>query len=610
MNFKTTLALGLAGLISVSEAATSFEPIDYVRALWMATRFYGGQRSGDGPNWLSIGKDAKYLKSFTHDSLTVGGTKYDLSGGWFDCGDHVMFGQTQYWAAYSLAKAYEAFPKGFHDLYNGVDYSDYKANSKWNEYNGGTPNGIPDIIDELVYEADYVAKAAISTSAFVTKKGEGDPDHSNWITPGEMSYMSKSEGGECTSGGGVNWNTNPPSVQACTQSGPRLISTDVDQSMASNAAAFLATMSRILTQLSIYPERASLYRAKAKIAFDYADTHTGAIAYYGKNGLFYVANPNQADDYVNGALEMFALTGESTYQSKAIDKSGSVNKDHNWAFNYNNADDMAWYNLFSSGTDDAAIDQLKKYADYYKGKVNSEGLSTVGDPTWGSLRYPIAGAYVMALASKASSSTSWDAAIYSNVGFVMGKNSNNRSFITGFAKGSDKSPQHPHHRGVYSTSGIVKDENQNALTIPTKNQSHGSLVGSTGYSSGNFNDQTKDYMSTEVCNDYNVGLVGALAYIVSKLAPSDQELPIFNPSALTQQSALSSFSLARSAGTYEFSHSAGKPFTVDVYDLRGNKVASLRSAGESLRFAPVAAGVFHAQVRGANSSASYKLTGI
>ena len=53
---------------------------DYRKALWMATRFYGGQRSGEGPNWLIM--DHGSGKDFVNDA----DGDYNLAGGWHDCG--------------------------------------------------------------------------------------------------------------------------------------------------------------------------------------------------------------------------------------------------------------------------------------------------------------------------------------------------------------------------------------------------------------------------------------------------------------------------------------------------------------------------------------------
>ena len=64
--------------------------------------------------------------------------------------------------------------------------------------------------------------------------------------------------------------------------------------------------------------------------------------------------------------------------------------------------------------------------------------------------------------------------------------------------------------------------NQQNLNIPTRNAQFGFLGGSSGYDPNTLkNGKTPDYEITEGGIDYNAGLVGALAYIVSKTAPVD-----------------------------------------------------------------------------------------
>ena len=612
MNLKKTLGIGLLIAISGQTAyAQAFPKTDYVRALWMATRFYGGQRSGDGPNWLLIGLADKYQKSFTRDAYQG----KDISGGWFDCGDHVMFGQTQYWSAYSLAKAFEAFPTGFHDLYNGNDYSDYKASGKWNDYVGGTPNGIPDIIDELIYETDFIAKAAIDENTFVTLKGDGNKDHNRWVTPGMMSLMNASNGGECTSGGEEKYEQNSSgqwvfmgTLSACTGYASRLTKADNDKSMASYGAATLAIMSRLLQQLGIDKTRQDLYRTKAKVAYAVATKASARIPY----SPFYGANPNQKDDYVTASIEMYKTFDDDSYLGNATANQDGINKDHNWAYNYNNNDDMAWYNLAESGADQAQGEfYLEKYAEYYKNKVNGEGISAVGDGSWGTNRYPAAGAFVMALANKQLKGTTYDQYIYSNIDYMLGKNNSKQVFLTGFTPSTGsgyKVPLHPHHRSVYQVNTNPDDAGKQAMPIPEKNKSHGSLMGHVGFASSGFNDDVVDYHSTEVCTDYNVGLVGALAYIVSKLAPVGTDLPAYDPNpVLHTKVSTSTFAMHRNGNVYSFSNQAGKEFKLDIVDQKGRRLQSQRSNGSPLQFAPASAGVYMAVVSSGSSTRSFRI---
>jgi len=572
--FALLISLSLQNVFAQSGVFTAD---DYIKALWMATRFYGGQRSGDGPNWLIM--DTQYPTSFTQDKYN--GT--DVSGGWFDCGDHVMFGQTQYWAAYSLAKAYEAFPRGFYDFYS-TDYSGYVASGNWGEPAGGEPNGIPDIIDELVYEADYIAKAAIDNNTFISQKGDGNADHKNWVTSGYMSTLAKDEGGE-----------------------PRTVYARKDRSMASYGAATLAVMSRILDSLKIYPERVTLYRQKALTAYN-AATNAGTTTVGGEGG-FYPANESPADDYASASIEMYLLTGEQQYLQNAKAQESAIKNENYWAYCYNNNYDMAWFNLaITPGASTTALSTFNNFVNTYKTKGKSEEkLINVGD-SWGALRYPLAAAFVLSLADVANGNANNLQLVYDQVDFVMGGNKNKRSFISGFLpKGSGYQTIYtPHHRNVFQSND--PNANMNSLQMPQKNRAFGALVANDGLKS-EYNGTVESYTSSEVCTDYNMGLVGALAYIISKVAPApdippppppeppdepdppDEPEP---PEAISAPNKIhSQNSIIRFTGAYTFP-AQNKSFTVKIFNLKGDVVSVIKSEGQAVKFVPKNMGVYFA----------------
>ncbi|HOX53662.1 MAG TPA: glycoside hydrolase family 9 protein, partial [Fibrobacteria bacterium] len=78
-SIRFLLAIGLAA--ELAGAAGKLTAPDYQKALWITTRFYGGQRAGVGPNWLLMDQPNKV--SYIKDSADG----RDLTGGWFDCGD-------------------------------------------------------------------------------------------------------------------------------------------------------------------------------------------------------------------------------------------------------------------------------------------------------------------------------------------------------------------------------------------------------------------------------------------------------------------------------------------------------------------------------------------
>jgi hypothetical protein len=552
--FFFVVLLAFSGLQNVF-AAGAFTPEQYKKALWMVTRFYGAQRSGNGPNWLLM--DHTYKTSFTKDA----DGSYNLEGGWFDCGDHVLFGQTFFYSAYVLAKAYEAFPKGFHDLYHGKDYSDYAESGDWS-IAGGKPSGIPDLLEELKYATDWIIKATPNGTTFYYEKGHGGKDHRNWVTAGFMSTLDNSEGGEKNGSRDIFKNPN-------------------DGVMASFAAGTLAVMSRIYREYDA--AYADICLNHAKNAYTYASGKKNNSA-GAASGSYYGAHKDPATVFVTAASEMYMATNDNTYKN-AIDETQI--KDHYWAFDYSNTHDLAAY-AAAMALPEKRDTHLKFMLDnFIEGKYtkqkNAEKISTVGNASWGALRYPANHAFSTALYSVAKNIDTYDQFIYDQVDYILGNNNAKQSFIVGFCEGCSKQATKPHHRNVY-----LNDENpgdavrQSSMSIPERNKYFGYMVGGS-FSSGSYQDDINVYQYTEGGLDYNAGLLGALAYIVSKVAPADEIIPvpvISQPAGKQFQS-----QILRFTGAYEFP-AQNKSFTVQIFDLKGNLVSIIKSDGAAVKFTP------------------------
>ncbi len=482
---------------------------DYIKALWMTTRMYGGQRSGDGPNWLIMNhsvssSDASTLasaKGYVANKMQAGkcftddadGT-HSLSGGWVDCGDHVKFGQTMFYSAYVLLKGYAEFPEGYDDFYS-FDYSGYKNSGDFTwEGRKGIPNGIPDILDEVKYQTDFLIKCARNNTTFYSQVGDGDADHKNWVTSVAMAALPKTEGGQANGARNIVKNPN-------------------DASMPSFAAATLALMARVYAPFD--PEYADLCLTHALYAYNYAKSKRGKTL---DAGQFYPANAKWEDDYACACAELYWTTGNASYRTEALSYAGDLGN-HNWCFNYNNNDDIAAYNLAKLG-DTGSKSLLESLVNTYKGNV-SGGLYSGGDGSWGPLRYNANAAFVVAMWGALNNSTTVDAFIYNQINYILGANSSNHSFVVGFNRSncsSCRSTVKPHHRNVFLKDDIMG--NKETFTIPTKNAQHGFLVGGTR-NPGTVSDKVENYYQNEGGIDYNAGLVGALGYIVSRIAPVD-----------------------------------------------------------------------------------------
>jgi len=489
-----TLALSLQFSIVNSQ---TFSTADYKKAEWMTARFYGAQRAslktGGPTNWLLMNHGTGI--DFNNDN----DNGYDLTGGWFDCGDHPMFGQTQFYSAYILLKGYDLWPAGYGDYYS-QNYNGYNSAQDFTwEGKGHDPDSIPDILNEVKYATDFFIKATRNATTFYSQKGQGNADHKHWITSVKMATLGTTEGGQA-----------------------RVMYKNVkDASMASFCGATLALMSRKYRKYdSAY---ADTCLAHALYAYAYAKANPGTAG--SPEGSFYGANSKWEDDYASMCTELFNATNDVKYKTEALtyERDLSVN---NYCFGYNDNDDIAAFNLATLGSTSAAA-LLSSTANIYKGKVDANGLFTGGDTKWGTLRYNGNAALIVAMDNIIKNVTTVDPFIYKQIDYILGNNkagANNSglSFVVGFGKNSLK---YPHHRNVYLDDNDAS--NTTVLTIPKRNAQFGYLAG--GIRSGIYDDNRNSYETSEGGIDYSAGLVGAIAYVLSQTAISKPDTMYLSP---------------------------------------------------------------------------------
>jgi len=474
--------------------AQTFNTGEYKKAEWMTARFYGAQRAsmkGYAPaNWMLLNHGTGI--DFDNDN----DAGYDLTGGWYDCGDHPMYGQTQFYSAYVLLKGYDLWPAGYGDYYS-QNYAGYNAAQNFNwEGPGHDPDGIPDILNEVKYATDFFIRCTRSGTQFYSQKGQGTYDHKHWLTAVAMAQNITTEGGQ-----------------------PRLMYGNVnDASMSSFCGATLALMSRI------YKKYDAAYAATclehALYAYTYSKAHQ-ATAGSPESSTFYQGNSNWKDDYASMCTELYYATGTASYKTEALSMESGIGN-HNYCFQYHDNEDIAAYNLATLGSTGMAS-LLNTFATMYKNTVDANGIYTGGDNTWGTLRYNGNSAFIVAANSVYKNATGVDPFIYKQIDFILGNNTlgangSKVSFVVGFGANSSK---HPHQRGVYLNDDDVPTNSVNCtgcagavIEIPERNAQYGCLVG--GIRTGTFNDVRDNYQSNEGGIDYSAGLVGALAYVLSQ----------------------------------------------------------------------------------------------
>jgi len=149
-------------------------------------KFMGINRSGDSESWFH---PASHTKDGAGTVVSAGGgstagvtsTEGALSGGWYDCGDHLKESQTQGYAVMVLAVLAATAPDRDEDHY---------------AYNHGETNrldGIPDMLREAKHGADFALKAYDLANGVIDNMalsvGNFGTDHNWWGRPENQDFV-------------------------------------------------------------------------------------------------------------------------------------------------------------------------------------------------------------------------------------------------------------------------------------------------------------------------------------------------------------------------------------------------------------------------------------
>lgn len=538
----------------------------------MSTRFYGAMRSGEGPNWIL--QETNFPKSFVKDSYNGA----DISGGWFDCGDHVMFGQNQFYATYLLALSLETWPKGFWDLYNGTTYADYKGT----QYTmaDGKPNGLTDLLEELRYNADFICKITPNATTFIIEIGDGSLDHKKWVTPGKMATLTQADGGESDKPRPVVANPNDANAPAL-------------------AAAALAIMARIDPDAT----RRTKYLQHAKYAYEYSLSKTGVQS---SVGGFYQSgwwDGRWQSSRFLGGLELWRTTSDASYQTKALsDLTGWINTDQGLyvRMDYTNTTGLARV-MAKKYLPNQSNTKLSSYLTSFTNSVNSDGATT-----WSNYGFPLRGptgaAFLFAL-HKTLNGVDNDVALYNQIDYVLGKNSNDQAYLVGWdekdiAGKTKKSPPTPHHRGYWGNENPAtadKSFGGSGTQAPARNKYLGGVI--PGALDGSVTTDVTIWATNEVCLEQNASLVGALGYIVSQTAPATA-----TGIASQVRAHASALQVTTQANGIQVNLGTQALVSGQAMDLAGRKVAELSVQGDGLNLSTsgLSGGLYHLVVRTAD----------
>ncbi|MEI6894108.1 MAG: glycoside hydrolase family 9 protein [Colwellia sp.] len=468
----STVTLQLALALNLSAVAmTSDATPNYGEALQKSIYFYEAQQSGVLPDWNRT--------EWRGDSTVNDGSDngIDLSGGWYDAGDHVKFGFPMAASATMLAWGVVEYPEAY-------------------EQSGQMVH----IKNNLRFISDYFVSAYIEPYVLYGQVGTGSDDHSWWGSAEVIEVSSRAA-------------ANRPSYA--------ISATCPGSDLAGETAAALSAIAMVFAEDD--PTYSALLISKARQLYTFAKTYQGKYSdCITDASAFYNSWSGYQDELVWSALWLHKATGEQSYLDAAKTDYAGLNtenqttiKSYKWTHAWDDKSYGSYVLLAQLTNDEEYRDDAERWLDYWSTGYNGERISyTDGGlaqlDSWGATRYAANTSFIALLysdylsqvdASNSRVQAYKDFAI-GQMEYIMGDNPKGIPYQIGMAANGPKNPHHRTAHGSWSDSSALPVESRHLLV--------GALVGGPG-SGDAYEDDRDDYVANEVATDYNAGFTSALA---------------------------------------------------------------------------------------------------
>jgi hypothetical protein len=230
----------------------------------------------------------------------------------------------------------------------------------------------------------------------------------------------------------------------------------------------------------------------------------------GSSADFYEGSDPDAN-MLCGAAELWVATGEASFLEDALSLHARVGETY-WVPTWDNPADFGRHTLVAGG-EASVLPAWRKDVERYLLAVETggdlDGLAFFTD--WGSLAASTAAAMSAGLLYEETGEAAFEDFAVGQVDWVAGDNPFGHPFLVGL----DGGPENPHHASAYGYDDVHTD-----WTKAARFQLDGALVGGPksqamyGFPAG-YEDDVTDWISNEVTLDYNAGLVGAAAFVVT-----------------------------------------------------------------------------------------------
>ncbi|MGB5631691.1 MAG: glycoside hydrolase family 9 protein [Waterburya sp.] len=427
----------------------------YGEVLQKSLLFYEANRSGRLPADQRI----KWRSDSTlNDGADVG---RDLTGGYYDAGDHIIFAQP---FAFSLTML----------SWGGVDYREaYQRSGQLDE-----------LLKTVKWGTDWFLKAHETDSSGKTARlwvQVGDAsDHQHWVPAEE-----------------IDTKTERPSF-AIDPDNP-------GSDAAAGAASALASASMLFR--GIDDDYSAKLLQNAIALYNFAETYKGKYSdSVTAVNPFYTSWSGYWDELALGAAWLYRATGESAYLTKAENYlRDQIKYAGDWSYAADDHSYAAYALLAKESSDPYFKSEVNRWLGNWLNGVPPVQYSSGGfafRTEWGSAALSLATAYIAEWYSDfIEPNQSYANFATKQLNYILGDNPRNYSYVIGFG---ENFPRRAHHR---SSAGSAK------LDGSSRFNDHlliGALVGGlTKPQEHPHNDRRDDWVSNEVSIGYNATLTSA-----------------------------------------------------------------------------------------------------
>lgn len=473
---------------------------NYGEVLQKSFLFYEAQRSGALPSDSRI--------TWRGDSALNDGALEgrDLSGGYYDAGDHVKF-------VFPMAGAMTLLGWGLQAYQDGYIRS--------NQYD--------EALDALKWGTDWLLKAhetdAQGTTAFWMQVGNGDEDHSTWIPPEDLENPSQ------PARPAFKLDRQTPGSDVAAEAAAALASASIV--FRPHDEAYADQLLDNAIQLYDFADDADLDASNGKQRGKYSDVlhqlapsissnvdpTTGELEFYG----YYHSWNGYSDELLWSSIWLHkAQTAKNSnvdtqYLALAEEQYQQTYFNAPWTQNWNDKSQGAGILLAQITQNQAYRDDVEDWLNRWlpPGSANRLDKAVAYTPgglawldEWGSLRYSantafLAGIYADTVADPDGEYSQF---AQTQIDYMLGDNPNNFSYVVGFG---ENSPLRPHHQGASGVEGFGDGFHGDN---PNPNVIYGALVGGPKSADDNdYQDVRTDFIANEVALDYNAAFTGAVA---------------------------------------------------------------------------------------------------